>query len=64
MGRVAHSSALMQALVDAGLADQNTRRVVIDIDRNEPPVIYIERYDDGQLIKVIEALASVEVEKR
>lgn len=52
---------LMEALRAAGLADDNTRRVVIDIQTNHPPVVYIERHGDDRLIQVVEALSSVEI---
>jgi len=60
---IVHSpnSELFKALVAAGLADRATRRVVIDINTNEPVMIYTERYGDEQVIEVVQTLSGVEV---
>jgi hypothetical protein len=55
------SNAVLEALREAGLADDNTRRVVIDIQAGYAPVVYIEKFGDESLIKVAQAVAGVEV---
>lgn len=55
------SDPLIEALRKAGIADDDTRRVVIDIQAGNFPVIYVERYGDDRLISIVEALAAVEV---
>lgn len=54
---------LLDALREAGLADDHTRRVVIDITTGEIPVIYTEKFGDENLIKVIDAVTTVEIKK-
>lgn len=53
--------SLIGALRDAGIADSNTRRVVIDIRAGHIPVVYVERFGDQELVQVIEAMSSVDV---
>jgi hypothetical protein len=55
------AEALFEALQAAGIADQATRRVVIDVQAGEAPVVHIERYGDRELIDVIRALGGVEI---
>jgi hypothetical protein len=55
---------LFDALKGAGLADDDTRRVVIDIKAGDIPVVYVEKYGDKSLINVVEALTSVEIERK
>jgi hypothetical protein len=55
---------LVGALRAAGIVDDSTRRVVIDISVGQPPVVYVEKYGDERLIAVVEALSSVAVEVR
>lgn len=55
-------NAVFQTLKDHGIADNDTRRVVIDIRVGQIPMIYTERYDDESVIKVVEALSTVEIE--
>jgi hypothetical protein len=52
---------LFEALMAAGLADKTTRRVVIDINTNEPVMIYTERYGDERVIEVVQTLSGIEV---
>jgi len=49
------------ALHAAGIADNNTRRVVIDIQAGHLPVVYIERFGDEQLLNVVQTLQGVEI---
>lgn len=58
-------AGLIQALVDSGLVDdpRYVRRVVIDIEQNFAPVVYIERYTDERLINVITTLSGVEIRR-
>lgn len=59
MAKVEGTRALFAALKAAGLADDNTRRVVIDIGHTgQPPVIYTERYGDESLIEIVRAVGA------
>ena len=48
---------LIDALTEAGIANDLTTRVIIDIRANEVPVIYIERLGDTRLLEVVPVLA-------
>jgi hypothetical protein len=61
MAEFCKPNMLLEALVTAGIADRLTRRVVIDIQEEHVPVIYIERYGDRQLINVIQTLNGIEI---
>lgn len=50
------------ALRDAGLADDHTTRVVIDIKAGSLPVVHIERLGDERLVQVVDALDGAEIE--
>jgi hypothetical protein len=54
---------LREALANLlGHSVRAVRRVVIDIQSDgEPPRIYVERFDEGRLVNVIQALKGVEV---
>lgn len=52
---------LLAALREAGVADNDTRRIVIDIQAGHVPVVYIERYADVRLLSVVQTLAGVEI---
>lgn len=52
---------LLEALRAAGLADDNTRRVVIDIEAECVPVVYIERWGDERLLDVVTAVAAAQI---
>lgn len=52
---------LLVALREAGIADESTRRVVINIQAGEIPQVYIERYGDKSLLKVVQTLAGIEI---
>lgn len=58
-----HGRKVMEALLAEGIADNQTRRVVIDIPVNDMVTIYTERIGDERVLKVVEALASVEVRR-
>lgn len=47
----------------AGIADRQTRRVVIDMQAGYLPVVYIEKYGDDRVINIIEAVGSVQTTK-
>lgn len=55
--------SVFAALEAAGLAGLDTRRVVIDITAGEVIRVYIERYGDESILRVIEATSSVKVER-
>lgn len=55
------SKPVIEALRAAGIADDNTRRVVIDIGVNCLPIIYVEKYGDARIIEVVEAIGTVGV---
>lgn len=57
------SDPLLEALRANGVATDDTRRVVIDIQAGCAPIVYVEKYGDRSLIKVIEALSTVDVVK-
>jgi hypothetical protein len=52
---------LIAALREAGIADDNTRRVVIDLRPGHLPVVHIERFGDDKLLSVALALGGVEI---
>lgn len=55
--------SLVKALLEAGVirVEDRVRRVVIDVDVKDVPLIYVERYGDERLIEVVPALVGVEV---
>lgn len=55
---------LVDALKKLGVDLDMTRRVVIDITGGQAPVIYVEMYSDDTVINVVEALSSVEIERK
>jgi len=57
------SAEVLAALEANGVVPNYTRRVVIDIQMGEVPIIHIERIGDMNVIKVVEALTGVEVER-
>lgn len=48
---------LFEALVKAGIADELTRRVTIDIPCNDVVTVYVERYGDSRVLDIIPAIA-------
>lgn len=52
---------LFNALISAGIADEMTRRVVIDIDVQGVVIVYVEKYADSRVISVVTALGGVEI---
>lgn len=57
------SHPFLQALFDAGIADINTKRVVIDIQYDEPVKIYLEKFGDDKLLNVFQSLDGVVIIK-
>jgi hypothetical protein len=55
------SDPIMQALHEAGIADDNTSRVVIDVRHGHIPVVHIERFGDEKLLDVVTALGGVQI---
>ncbi len=58
------STELLAALVAAGLCDDDTKHVVIDINAGEIPVIYTEKFASQDLLSVVTALGGVQVQIR
>lgn len=56
--------ALVAALKGFGIDLDVCRRIVIDIKGGQAPVVYAEMYGDETVINVVEALASVEIERK
>lgn len=52
---------LWTALREAGLADDSTRRVVIDVQSGHLPVVHTERLGDERLLGVVAIAGRVEV---
>lgn len=52
---------LVDALKRAGLADANTRRVVIDIQADHAVVVHTEKFADASVIDVVQTLSGVEI---
>lgn len=50
---------LFEALKEAGIADENTRRVVIDIDVQDIVKVYVEKYTDSRIIDVVTTLTGI-----
>lgn len=55
---------LIEALRGLGVDPDQTRRVVIDIVGGSAPVVYVELYGDDTVVSVVEALSSVEIERK
>lgn len=57
---------VLSALVAAGLCDDDTKRVVIDIKAGDIPVIYTEKFasPEQDLLLVATALGGVQVQVR
>jgi hypothetical protein len=58
------SEQLLGALNAAGIvrADERVRRVVIDVQMQSVPVVYVERFGDERLLSVIQTLGGVEID--
>ncbi|HEV7651333.1 MAG TPA: hypothetical protein VGP26_24550 [Actinophytocola sp.] len=54
----------VDALKRAGLADENTRRVVIDIQADHAVVVHTEKFVDDSVIDVIQTLSGVEITRK
>ncbi len=52
---------VIDALVPLVGDTKRVRRVVIDIQVNEPVVIHVEKYGDSSVIDVVRALEGVEI---
>lgn len=64
MAKMIHgrNSDLFQALQKAGLADDMTRRVVIDIAVDNVVQVFIEKFADSRVINVVTKLEGIEIE--
>lgn len=47
---------LIQALLEVGIADKNTRRVIIDVPVDDVVRIYIEKFGTRSLYNIIPAI--------
>lgn len=54
---------LTDAMRAAGIPVDLCRRVVIDIQVNEVPIIYIEQYGDQTVLNIVRALSGVKIER-
>jgi hypothetical protein len=57
------SDRFVEALRDAGIAPEGTRRVVIDLQAGQPAKVHIERFGDERLLKVVQALDGIEIDR-
>lgn len=56
------SSELLAALADlAGIEAGMIRRIVIDIQAGDVPMIHIERFGDDKLLRVVRALDGIQI---
>lgn len=57
------SDAFQKALIEAGVVrvEDRVRRVVIDATVGDATIMYVERFGDEKLLKVVPALVGVEV---
>lgn len=53
----------LSALEAAGIADENTARVIIDLQCGHIPKVYIERIADDKLLEVLKTLEGFEVSR-
>lgn len=51
------------ALEKLGLADESTKRVVLDFHHGHVPVAYIERFVDDRILSVLQTLEGVEIKR-
>jgi hypothetical protein len=56
-----NNSELFKALESAGIADSNTRRVVIDIAVDSVVKVFVEKYADARIINVVTELDGVHI---
>lgn len=59
--RILGDGPIEQALIEAGIADDKTSRVVIDLRVGHVPVVHIERFGDDKLLEVVKNLDGVNV---
>ncbi len=57
------SEKILNALTGLGIDTKRTRRVVIDLQVGEPPIVHVEAYGDTRLIDVARALEGVEIRR-
>ena len=48
---------MIEALVNAGIVDNNTRRLIIDVPLDGIPVLYTEKYGTASLLEIVPVLA-------
>lgn len=52
---------LIDALMKAGIADELTKRVVVDIPANGFPTLYIEKVGSKTLLDIVPAITNAEI---
>ena len=57
MPRLVSGRSVIDALIAAGIADENTVRVIIDVPYDGIPIIHVEKRGDEHLLDVVAAVA-------
>jgi hypothetical protein len=59
------SDRVFEAMITSGLfrPGERVRRVVIDLQAGETPIVHIERYGDDRLLSVVPTLDGVEIRR-
>lgn len=61
--KVINSEPLVAELVKRGIVPSNCRRVVIDMQAQEPAVLYYELYGDERLLEVFASNSGVAIKE-
>ena len=57
------AKAWFNALVEAGIVQENTARVIIDVNRGSIPILYIEQYGDTRLLNLVKDLDGITISR-
>lgn len=57
MAELVHGRHVIDALIAAGIADNLTQRVIIDIPLDGIPVVHVQKVGDTRLLDVVPAIA-------
>jgi hypothetical protein len=57
------AKTFFKALVDAGIVQENTARVIIDLNRGDVPILYIEQYGDTRLLNLVRTLDGITISR-